>query len=137
MRYLSVNQSSQKHDYDAFIESLDKKYKDRYFEMEDAAAKPRVNYIRTNWWTFHGSTSGVTDSVTPDSLTLAADRLFIGAKAGLNFSVFAQDFRPGKWNRLRSLVTFSATIQNTNQLRLLDRYGAKVAPVLLGKSVTK
>ncbi|WP_041257586.1 hypothetical protein [Fibrella aestuarina] len=126
----------------AFYGVLDKKYKDQYFELEMKAGKPRVNYVRSNWWTVLGNLSGVTDAIRPDSTQPAGDGLFIGAKAGLSYSVFTEDFRREKdgsraWYRLRSLATLSATVQNTNQLRLLETYGADAAPQLRGKSITK
>ena len=133
---LELFNASQLRDRNTFYTALDKKYRDRYFEMEESAGKPRVNFLRTNWWTTHGAISGVTDSVTPDSITEVANRLFYGVKAGINYSVFAEDFRPG-WNRLRSLITLSAGVENTNQLRLLARYGAESAAKLGGKSTTK
>ncbi len=133
--------NSQEKAWQEFGESLDKKYTDQFFELEEAAAKPRINFVRSNWWTFSGSTSGVTDKVAPDILTPPVDRLFIGVKGGVSFSIFAEDFRhktdkskAKSWYRLRSLVTFSAGIQNTNQLRLLDRYGADAAAQLQGQT---
>jgi len=130
---------SQKRDLLAFNKAQDKKFKERYFEMELAAGKPRVNYLRQSWWTPRATAAASSYSVTTDSLTAPAAKYFFPLSVGISYSVFAEDFREGKWRwrRLRSLLTFSADVRNTNQLRQIDRFGKDAAAKLEGKNVEK